>query len=321
MTSTAGGTQSIAPGIEVIDLEYLDEPRSVATVFITGTSGIALIDPGPSTTLPVVRRRLAERGASVADITDILLTHIHLDHAGAVGALIRENERITVHVHERGAPHTVDPSRLLRSATRIYGDQMERLWGEVLPVPAAHLHPLGAQDSMLVVGRRIRSAYTPGHAWHHVSYLDEESGVAFVGDTAGERYPGERYVLPVTPPPDVDLEQWKASSARIGAWHAAQLVVTHFGAFPDPARHLAEHEERLWQWALTVQRSLAEGGTDAERADRFATAIGVELDRVLPPQVAAHYRGSVRSSWDGLARYWRTRDEAAAGGQRSVSGH
>jgi len=304
-----------------VDLEYLGEARSVASVFITGAAGIAIIDPGPGTTLPVVRRLLAERGASVADVEAILLTHIHLDHAGATGALVRENARIRVYVHERGAAHTVDPSRLLRSAARIYGDEMERLWGDVLPVPRERLHVLGAQDSMRIVGRIIRSVYTPGHAWHHVSYLDEASGVAFVGDTAGERYPGQRYVLPVTPPPDVDLEQWMASSARIGAWNAAQLVVTHFGAFVDPARHLAEHEQRLRQWALAVRRSLAEDGTDAERADRFANEVGPELDRLLPPHVAVHYKGYVRSNWDGLARYWRTRNESAASGQRPVVGH
>jgi glyoxylase-like metal-dependent hydrolase (beta-lactamase superfamily II) len=303
--------QPIAPGIELVDLAYLGEPRSVASVFITGTDGVAIVDPGPSTTLALVRQRLAEQGVSVADITAILLTHIHLDHAGATGTLVRENPQIRVYVHERGAPHVADPSRLLRSATRIYGDQMERLWGDVLPVPSEHLHVLGDQDVLRIAGRVVRSAYTPGHAWHHVSYLDEMSGVAFVGDTAGERYPDEHYVLPVTPPPDVDLERWRSSSARIGAWEPAQLMVTHFGAYPDAARHLAEHERRLEQWASAVRRSLTTSGTDADRADRFAEEVAVELDQLLPPVVAAHYRGSLRSSWDGLARYWQTTQKPA----------
>jgi glyoxylase-like metal-dependent hydrolase (beta-lactamase superfamily II) len=308
MDSThAAASEAIAPGVSVIDLDYLGESRSIASVFLTGEQGVAIVDPGPSTSLAVVRQRLAALGASVDDIAAILLTHIHLDHAGATGTLLRENPEIRVYVHERGAPHMVDPSRLLRSAARIYGDQMERLWREMLPVPADHIQALGDEDTIDVVGRQVRSAYTPGHAWHHVSYFDETSGVVFVGDTAGERFPGERYVLPVTPPPDVDIERWMVSSARIGRWKAAQLVVTHFGAFPDPARHLAEHEQRLHQWADAVRQSLARDGTDEQRAERFAREVDGELERVLPPEIAERYRGSVRSSWDGLARYWRTR--------------
>jgi glyoxylase-like metal-dependent hydrolase (beta-lactamase superfamily II) len=303
----ATAPQPIATGIEVIDLEYLNESRSIASVFVAGGDGIAIVDPGPSTSLPVVRRRLADRGASVADITAIVLTHIHLDHAGSTGTLVRDNPRIRVFVHARGGPHLVDPSRLLRSAGRIYGDQMERLWHEVLPVPSERIHVLGEEDSICVAGRRMQSIYTPGHAWHHVSVLDEATGIAFVGDTAGERYPGERYVLPVTPPPDVDLERWGASIARIRAWDSTQLVVTHFGAFQDPARHLAEHEQRLGQWAEAVRRSLASGETDAQRSERFAKAIETELQRELPLSLADRYGQSVRSSWDGLARYWRTR--------------
>ena len=298
----------IAPGVEVVDLEYLGEPRSIASVFLSGDQGIAIVDPGPSTSLAVVRQRLAARGASVADITAILLTHIHLDHAGSTGTLLRENPRIRVFVHERGAAHLVDPSRLLRSATRIYGDKMERLWREMLPVPPEQIQMLGDEDVITVVGRRVRSAYTPGHAWHHVSYFDEASGVVFVGDTAGERYPGERYVLPVTPPPDVDVERWMESSARIGRWKSAQIVVTHFGAFPDPARHLAEHEQHLNQWADAVRLSLTWDETDEERASRFVNEIASELREQLPEHVAEHYTGTVRSSWDGLARYWRTRN-------------
>lgn len=301
-------SQPIAPGIEVIDLEYLNESRSIASVFLSGDgAGIAIVDPGPSTALPVVRRRLADRGASVADITAIVLTHIHLDHAGATGTLVRENPRIRVFVHARGAPHLVDPSRLLRSASRIYGDQMERLWHEVLPVPSERIHMLGEEDTFSVAGRRMQSVYTPGHAWHHVCLLDEASGTACVGDTAGERYPGERYVLPVTPPPDVDLEHWHTSIARVRAWDSSQLVVTHFGAFQDPARHLAEHELRLERWADAVRRSLGTGDTDAQRGERFAREIVAELEQQLPPFIAHRYSESVRSSWDGLARYWRTR--------------
>lgn len=306
-TTHSDGSRTIADGVDLVDLEYLGEMKSVATVLLEGSEGIAIVDPGPSTTLPALRRRLAARGASVGTVRAILLTHIHLDHAGATGTLLRENPHIWVFVHARGASHLVDPSRLLRSAQRIYGDQMERLWHEVLPVPADRLHVLGDEDAFLAAGRRVRSVYTPGHAWHHVAFLDDASGVAFVGDTAGERYPGEQYVLPVTPPPDIDIDRWMTSSERIRAWGASQLMITHFGAFPDPARHLAEHERRLGEWANLVRESLAIPETDASRADRFAGAVEAELRRRLPAMVADRYAHSVRSSWDGLARYWRTR--------------
>lgn len=296
---------AVLPDIEVVDLDYLGDPLAVATVFITGAGRFAILDPGPSTSLPTLRRRLAERGSSVADVESILLTHIHLDHAGATGTLLRENPGIRVFVHARGARHLTDPSRLLRSATRIYGSEMERLWGDVLPVPAAQIHELGDSDTLDVVGRSVRSAYTPGHAWHHVCFLDEASGVAFVGDTAGERYPGERYVLPVTPPPDVDVESWRASLGRIQDWHPEQIIITHFGAFADAARHLHEYEHRLEEWAIAVRRSLSVDATDEQRSEQFEAEIALDLQRHLPAHVVAYYGHTVRSSWDGLARYWR----------------
>jgi glyoxylase-like metal-dependent hydrolase (beta-lactamase superfamily II) len=299
---------AIVPDIEVVDLDYLGDPRAVATVFITGAARFAIVDPGPSTSLPTLRRRLAERGSSVADVESILLTHIHLDHAGATGTLLRENPEIRVFVHARGAPHLTDPSRLLRSATRIYGSQMERLWGDVLPVPVAQIHELGDSDTLDVVGRSVRSAYTPGHAWHHVCFLDAASGVAFVGDTAGERYPGEQYVLPVTPPPDVDVEAWRTSLGLIQDWHPEQIMITHFGAFADPARHLREYAHRLEEWAIAVRRTLSVEATDEERSKQFEAEIALDLQRQLPAHVVAYYGHSVRSSWDGLARYWRGRD-------------
>jgi glyoxylase-like metal-dependent hydrolase (beta-lactamase superfamily II) len=313
VTRVPNGSHTVVAGIDVIDLEYLEQARSVASVIIGGAGRLAVLDPGPSTTLPILRRQLAERGASVDDIESILLTHIHLDHAGVTGTLVRLNPRIRVYVHTRGAAHVVDPSRLLNSATRIYGDEMQRLWGEVLPVPPESLRPLADDDTLVIVGRPMRAMYTPGHAWHHVSYLDEGSGVAFVGDTAGERFPGQQYVLPVTPPPDVDVDRWLVSSARIRAWRPSQLVITHFGAFPDAPRHLEEHESTLMAWATAVQGSLRIDRTDAERAEQFAISTTVELRRHLPAEIVARYQGSLRSSWDGLARYWRTRSAVTPG--------
>ncbi len=309
----------IAPGITLIDLEYLGEQRSVAAVVLAGQGAVALLDPGPTTTLDTLRRRLAELGASISDIESVLLTHIHLDHAGCTGTLVRENPRIRVYVHARGAAHVIDPARLLRSATMIYGDRMAELWGDVAPVPAANVSVLEAENALHIAGRPVRAAYTPGHAWHHVAYLDETSGVAFVGDTLGERYPGQSYVLPVTPPPDVDLERWSESLRRIRAWDPSQVVVTHFGAYPDAARHIDDLAAHLDSWAELVRASLADGGgaaggtaagqapSDDARAAAFAARITAELRQILPADVVARYAHSIPSSWVGLARYWRTR--------------
>jgi glyoxylase-like metal-dependent hydrolase (beta-lactamase superfamily II) len=304
-TSSVPACISVAPGVVVADLEYLGEPRSVAAALLEGTDGIAIVDPGPSTTLPALRDRLAARGATTADVRAVLLTHIHLDHAGVTGTLVRENPGIRVYVHERGAPHVVDPSRLLRSAERIYGDQMDRLWGPMRPVAAEHLRTLGDHDTLDVVGRRVDAAYTPGHAWHHVTYLDRATGVAFIGDTAGERYPGEQYVLPVTPPPDLDVPAWITSLHRVREWQPAALILTHFGVYPDAERHLVEYERQLQDWEVRIQRSLAIDATDDERAAQFVAEIEADLTRQLPPHVVEIYRRSLRSSWDGLARYER----------------
>jgi glyoxylase-like metal-dependent hydrolase (beta-lactamase superfamily II) len=308
--STLSGSPAVRPGVSIVDLYYLGEPRSIASALLEGPDGFAIVDPGPSTTLPRLRAAMAEHGAALMDVRAVLLTHIHLDHAGATGTLVRENPDLRVYVHERGAAHVADPSRLLRSATRIYGDRMEYLWGAVLPVPADHLVVLGDRDTLDIGGRRVESMYTPGHAWHHVSYLDSASGTAFVGDTAGERYPGEQYVLPVTPPPDVEVETWIRSLHRLKAWGAGSLAVTHFGTFPDPERHLTEYEQHLRQWATWVKESLAQAGTDDDRAALFAARVEADLADRVPPHVAANYRTSVRSSWDGLARYWRTTQPA-----------
>ena len=201
----------------------------------------------------------------------LLLTHIHLDHAGATGVLVRENPELKVYVHERGAPHLVDPSRLLASATRLYGDRMEMLWGEVTAVPAANVVALTGGERIDVVGRPFDVAYTPGHAVHHVSYLDPATGTAYVGDTAGIRVNSLPFALPPAPPPDIDLEAWKESLARIRAWAPERLFVTHFGPLDDVSgtwRSSRRGSSRGPMRCGIARRAR----TDEERARRFVEA-------------------------------------------------
>jgi glyoxylase-like metal-dependent hydrolase (beta-lactamase superfamily II) len=300
-------TSKAAPQVALIDLEYLGRRESIASAVLETGGGFAVVDPGPTTALPGLRAGLRAHGASIADLRWILLTHIHLDHAGATGALVRENPSLRVLVHERGARHLTDPTRLLESATRIYGDQMDALWGEFVPVPPENIRALGGGEVLPLPGRKVLVEATPGHAWHHVAYLDEVTGTAFVGDVAGERYPGCTFVIPVTPPPDIDLECWRRSWDAVRAWSPAALFLTHFGPFPDVAAHLDQLERRTADWAEQVRLSLERDEPDEARASAFYEWVGRELHAELPDALAQRYAraAGVLESWHGLARYWR----------------
>jgi glyoxylase-like metal-dependent hydrolase (beta-lactamase superfamily II) len=226
--------------VSFVDLLFRNQPRVIATAVLSSPEGLALVDPGPASCLPTLEAGLQRFGASLADVTHLLLTHIHLDHAGAAGEIVRRVPRIEVVVHERGAPHMVDPAKLLASATRLYGDAMDTLWGPFLPLPADRVRSVSGGEILACAGRRMRIAYTPGHAVHHVSYLDESTGVAYVGDTAGMRVAGD-YVLAPTPPPDIDLEAWAHSLDTIDAWSPDELFLTHFG----PTTLVKAHTARL----------------------------------------------------------------------------
>ncbi len=298
---------TIARGINYTDLNFLGQPRVIATAVLQDAGGAALVDPGPSTCLDTLRASLREQGIAPADVRTILLTHIHLDHAGATGTLVRENPDIRVCVHEAGAPHMVDPARLLHSAGRLYGDDMDRLWGEFLPVPEGSVHVLAGGERLTVGDRQLEVAYTPGHASHHVSFLDRASGVAFVGDTAGVRVGPERFVLPPTPPPDIDLDTWKESLRRIADWQADTLFVTHFGPHEDAPDQLAGMSEHLDGLAALARAIIEEDVPAEERADRFVADTRRYLCRHMPEAQAALYDMAAPFSmcWLGLARYWK----------------
>ena len=296
----------LAGGVSWIDLNFLDRPHAIATAVIRGAGSVALIDPGPSTCLDTLELGLESRGLRFDDVTHLLLTHIHLDHAGATGTIVRRHPHIKVLVHEKGAPHVLDPSKLVASASRLYGDQMDRLWGVIEAVPNDHLSVLTGGEQVDAGGRTFEVAYTPGHASHHVSYFDRSSGVAFVGDTAGVCVDGG-YVLPPTPPPDIDVELWHGSVARIERWAPQTLFLTHFGPVDNPHPHLQALIDNLETMSGIVRKRLAEPGPDEEKARRFAEDVTRELRRQMnEPQVASYLAAAPPELlWLGLARYWK----------------
>ncbi len=274
---------------ELIDLLHLGRPRVIGAWRV----GDVIVDPGPSSCLGSLLPALERHPPRV-----LALTHIHLDHAGASGSLLQRFPDAEVWVHERGAPHLIDPRRLLDSAARIYGGDMERLWGEVLPVPAERVRVLSGGESL----GPFRVAYTPGHASHHVSYLHEPSGRAFTGDVAGVRI-GEGPVLAPTPPPDIDLPAWRSSLDLIEAWRPRSLAPTHFGAYEDVEGHLAALRSQLDELEMMAGELDEEG---------FARAIRAQVSALAGSQTAAVYEQAMPpvQSFNGLARYLRGRQRA-----------
>ncbi|MCZ6917449.1 MAG: MBL fold metallo-hydrolase [Gemmatimonadetes bacterium] len=299
--------ERIADGVGLVDLHHDGRRSVIAAAVLETDSGVAVIDPGPSATIPALRSGLQQAGLDLSDIRVLLATHIHLDHSGACGTLVRADPNIQVFVHQRGAPHMVDPSRLVKSATRLFGDRMDRLWGECLPIPQENLTILEGDEIIRTDGLCLDVAYTPGHASHHVSYFHSKTDMAFVGDTSGGRIRNGTIVLPATPPPDLDLDTTRTSLRRIEAWEPQRLFVTHFGPASGVAEHHAQLEERLAIWAARVRESLRDDETDEVRCHRFGELVGRELRETLDDEEAVAYeRGAPPGlSWYGLARYWR----------------
>jgi len=284
------------PEIQPIDIRF----KGIDRVICCWRIGDVLVDPGPESAVQNLLDALGDMRPRA-----LLLTHIHLDHAGATGALVRRWPDLDVYVHERGAPHVIDPSKLLASAGRLYGeDNMKALWGEILPVPAERVHVLRGGETIPLAGG-FRVAYTPGHASHHVCYLHEDSGRAFVGDMAGVRIPPSHVTIPPTPPPDIDVEAWDASLDLIAAWKPASLGLTHFGA-------VDEVEEQL-EATRTSLHELAELTRNAG-PETVGAAVRDRVDRTGDDFLRAAYAAAVPPEhiYLGLERYWRKRAEREA---------
>ena len=273
---------------EPIDLRHLGSDRVIASFVLDTEDGPALFDCGPTTAIPALKAGLADRGLRLGDVGHLLLSHIHLDHAGAAGVLVREHPGLQVHVSEIGAPHLVDPSRLERSARRLYGDSFDTLWGELAPVPEQNLHVVGPR----VVG--LDCFPTPGHAAHHVCYVDAD-GTLYAGDAAGVRIQPNRGVLPPTPPPEIDVQAWETTIDELERRSPDRLALIHFGVADDPGPHLAELRLTLLDWAESV-----EGGATE---DEFIGYVRQELD-VSGNDVGAYERAMpLWQSYAGLVRW------------------
>jgi glyoxylase-like metal-dependent hydrolase (beta-lactamase superfamily II) len=275
-----------------LDLLHGATERVIGVYLVETADGLALFDCGPSSCLETLKQRLGERGLELGDVRHLLLSHIHLDHAGAAGVLVREQPGLQVHVSAVGAPHLVDPSRLERSARRLYGDSFDTLWGELAPVPEANVHPVGER----VLG--FECFPSSGHASHHVVYVTAE-GVVLAGDAAGVRLLPARTALPVSPPPDIDVEAWHATLDAIEDRDPTGLALIHFGLVTDVAGHLEQVRRRLDEWAGRAREDDEAEWVAATRRD-LEDAEGEEADRY-------ERAGPLWQSYAGLRRYWDKR--------------
>ena len=298
-----------AGGVYVIDSRHMGNEGTVAVFLVPGEGRkFSLVETGPASTLEAVKAGVAEAGFDLNDLETVLLTHIHLDHAGAAGALAAESGA-TVYVHEIGAPHLIDPNRLMASATRIYGDMMDTLWGPMTPIPEAQITALQGGETLKLGGRTFQVIYTPGHASHHVAYLLDEDAL-FTGDAAAIHLKGSSVVRPALPPPEVDLETWRESAETMLAAKPKRLLLTHFGEVTDVETHLRRVPERNGAWAEVILEGMRAGEDDEALVERIADYGNAELlaDNAQPEVVARH---QVTSNYAmtvlGVTRYWRKR--------------
>ena len=272
-----------------LDLQHQGAERSIGVYLLETADGLALQDCGPSTDVNALKAGLAEEGLVLTDIRHLLLSHIHLDHAGAAGTLVREHPGLQVHVSEIGAPHLIDPSRLERSARRLYGDEFDTLWGELAPVPEANVHVVGSS----VLG--LECFPTPGHAEHHVSYLSAD-GTLYAGDAAGVRIVPERHVWPVSPPPEIDLDAWERTIDEIEQRAPERLALIHFGVVDQPRDHLRRLRRQLRVWAQRVRQGMEQ--------DEFVEAARADLEDDIGEAEYYERAAPLWQSYLGLRRYW-----------------
>jgi glyoxylase-like metal-dependent hydrolase (beta-lactamase superfamily II) len=304
--------------IYTLDLNAQNIPRTIAAFLVVGPEGPVLVETGPASTLEILKARLAEYGYSPADIRHVLVTHIHLDHAGAAGWWARQG--VQIYVHHIGAPHLIDPAKLLSSAKRIYGDALDTLWGKTVPAPPERVHALYDGDTIQVAGLTFTALDTPGHAGHHHTF--RLGAVAFVGDAAGVRLPGSTFTTLPTPPPEFDREAWQGTISRLLNQDLATLYLTHFGPIENAREHLtafADLIDRSTEFARAkIQRGVA-------RDVLLAQYLNWNRDRADSHGLSkSDFRQSETafptSIWvDGLMRYWRKRGLRSQGTQRRLA--
>ncbi len=294
----------------LVDTYFQGVHGVIASYLLTGSRGLALVDVGSAATVEALLDGVRAAGHDPREIEHLVLTHVHLDHAGAAGALVRRLPEARVYVHRLGAPHLIEPSRLLDSARRIYGDRMDELWGDIEPVPEDRIVEVDEGSELRVGGRVLRALYTPGHAVHHVAYHDRDSRTLFAGDVAGVRLEGIDFVRPPTPPPDLSLEDWSASIERLSSLGLDEIYLAHFGPSRYVDQHLSELRGRLAEWGRLMLTGMRAGKTDSELAGDLArhsdpmigTAGGGQAeDTVRRYEIATNYLMSAQ----GYVRYYR----------------
>lgn len=300
--------ERLADDLVLIDTHYINTAGTVGSYLLLGERP-ALLETGAASTLETLLGGVGAAGLDPGDLRAVAVTHIHLDHAGAVGALVNRYPHLDVYVHPLGAPHLVDPSRLIASATRLYGDDLPRMFGEILPVPAERVHVLDDGADVVLGSRRLVALDSPGHARHHHVYHDRASGDLFTGDAAGVALPGSRYVRPPTPPPELDVPAWDQTIARMRALKPRRLLLTHFGGHEWVDELLAQLHDRLHAWVAIVRQAVAAGESDQRIVERVRDAAehdlagenqraGAKIETIM----------AIQQSTMGLIRYVKTRE-------------
>ncbi len=291
--------------VYLIDTNHVGESQGTGCWLLSGSEPI-LIDPGPEPCTDTVLEGVRRHGLDGNDLVAVLISHIHLDHSGACGRLAQQFSNLKFYVHERGSSHLANPDRLLSSAERLYGDDMERLWGRILSVPEDRVVALKGGETLDFGDRAIEVAYTPGHASHHVAYFDESDHAAYTGDVGGMKLMHD-FIVPPTPPPDIDLRLWFASIDKIEAWKPAKLRLAHYGEVDDVGDHLLKLRQRLEIWSNAVEGIVRERPddpvsifTDAVKEDLLRDGSRQQVDEYVDE---THF--STEQQYLGLERYWR----------------
>jgi len=301
----------LSENITLIDLQFQGRSETIAAYLVYDGDTAALIETGPASTVDTLLDGVQAAGVPLESLRHIFVTHIHLDHAGAAGVLSRRLPWTRVYVHPVGAPHLVDPSKLLASASRLYGDQMESLWGTIASVPQESLVVINDGDEIQIPGSTLRVFEMVGHARHHHAYLDTQSGLLFTGDIGGVRMPGVRYVRPPTPPPELDIDAWRASIARLRALNATGLCPTHFGLFRGNLDwHWDDLEKRLVASGQFVREQLEKGADESAILQQMKSQAVSEFANlgVIPSTYDAAI--SYESLVAGYVRYWKKQSES-----------
>jgi len=298
----------ISPHTWQISHPFLGENEIIGSYLLAGQNELAVIDPGPGSMVESLLESIREAGFDPQEVTHILATHVHLDHAGAAGTLVRQMPRAQVYVHSKGAPHLLDTTKVVASASRIFGERLKLLWGEIESTPQERLTIIEGGDILSIAGHRLEVHYTPGHALHHVVFFDAHSGELFAGDVAGVRLQGVDYVRPPTPPPDLDLEAWSDSISLVKSLRPDVLYIGHFGAVKNISEHFDRLREKLYSWGEFVLAAMRDGKNEAEIISMLIEHTKPELLRAAHDphaieryEIATNYPMTVQ----GYMRYWR----------------